>query len=300
MILLELYRKMILIRVFEEKVLKLFSEGFLSGTTHACIGQEANAVGFISHLRKDDIILSNHRCHGHYIAFTDDIEGLMAELMGKKSGICSGKGGSQHLCNSNFYTNGIQGGMVPCGVGMALAKKKMETGNIVVVFIGDGTLGQGIVYESMNIASLWRLPIVFVLENNYYAQSTPSHLQISGNIIDRPRAFDIETLELSTNDMEIIYNESGKIINDVRTYERPFFLILNTYRLCPHSKGDDYRDVAEIEEWRKKDPIKLIKRKLPTRVFTEIEKQCLERVEKAVEFAKKSETLDSQTLREYF
>ena len=163
--LVELYKKMVLIRKVEESLLDLFSKGKLFGTTHTYIGQEANAVGIISNMNKDDIIFSNHRCHGHYLTFTDDVKGLIAELMGKNTGVCGGKGGSQHICKGNFYSNGVQGGIVPNAVGMAYAEKKLGRKSITAVFLGDGTLGQGVVYEAMNIASLWSLPIIFVIEN---------------------------------------------------------------------------------------------------------------------------------------
>ncbi|MEJ2171008.1 MAG: thiamine pyrophosphate-dependent enzyme, partial [Desulfobacterales bacterium] len=144
------YYQMRLIRSVEERLLDLFSVGLLSGTVHTCIGQEASAVGLINALdATKDLIFSNHRAHGHYIVYTDDIEGLIAEVMGKKTGACGGIGGSQHLCKRNMYTNGVQGGMVPSAVGAALAEKLKHSKAICVVFLGDGTMGQGTVYEGM-------------------------------------------------------------------------------------------------------------------------------------------------------
>ena len=177
-----LYGRMVLIRRFEESLLELFSLGKLAGTTHTYIGQEANAVGVIDHLERGrDVIVSNHRCHGHYLAFTDDVDGLLGEVMGKASGVCGGKGGSQHLCNDGFYSNGVLGSTMPVATGMALAERERGCGAVTTVaFIGDGTLGQGVVYESLNIASRWGLPLLVVVENNYYAQSTPSHLTLAG------------------------------------------------------------------------------------------------------------------------
>ncbi len=247
---------MFLVRRFEESLLDLFSEGKLVGTTHTYIGQEANAVGVVSHLDRDlDVIVSNHRCHGHYLAFTGDLVGLLREVMGKEGGVCGGKGGSQHLCNDGFYSNGILGSTVPVATGMALAERERGSGAVVVAFVGDGTLGQGVVYESLNMASLWQLPILYVVENNFYAQSTPSHLNLAGRITARGEAFGIATAELDTTDVEEIERTAGGIVEGMRTHRRPFFLVLNTYRFSPHSKGDDNRDLAEIEKARQRDPL---------------------------------------------
>src|SRR3954469_7198568 len=162
-----LYRRLRFIRRFEQSLLDLFDRGLLNGTTHACIGQEADAVAVIEHLREGDHVFSNHRCHGHFLAWTGDALGLMTEIMGKPEGICGGIGGSQHLCAPGFKSNGIQGGIVPAAAGIALAKQ-LDGGAdaISVVFIGDGTLGEGAVYETLNMAALWRLPLLIVLEDN--------------------------------------------------------------------------------------------------------------------------------------
>ena len=193
----QLYERMFFIRRFEESLLDLFAQGKLVGTTHTYIGQEANAVGIIDHLERErDVIFSNHRCHGHYLAFTDDAFGLLCEVMGKAPGVCGGKGGSQHLCNGNFYSNGVLGSIVPVATGIALAEKKKRTGAVSTVFLGDGTLGEGVTYESLNMASLWKLPVLFVVENNHYAQSTPVELELAGSIPARAAAFGVETAEL--------------------------------------------------------------------------------------------------------
>jgi len=277
-----LYRKILLIRKFEERVLHLFDQGQLSGTTHTCIGQEANAVGITSVLSDDDIIVSNHRCHGHYLARTGDANGLMAELMGRCTGICSGRGGSQHLCrNGGFFTNGIQGGIVPFATGIALAEKLKKSGKLVVVFMGDGTLGQGVVYESLNIASLWDIPLLFVVENNRYAQSTHVETACSGSMIERGRAFGIESGEIETNDVNVIYSVFQEIAKHVREKRRPYFQVIHTYRLSPHSKGDDFRCEKEIENWREKDPLKIIESQITDNVREEIMEEVLLRIENA-------------------
>ena len=168
-----LYRSLYLIRRFEETVLEEFPRGSFYGTTHTYIGQEADAVGVLNHIQADDIVVSNHRCHGHFLAYGGDIRALFAELMGKTTGVCGGRGGSQHLHWKNFYTNGILGGTVPIATGMALAEKFKESQAITINFLGDGAFGEGVVYESLNMASLWKAPILYVIENNSIAQSTP-------------------------------------------------------------------------------------------------------------------------------
>ncbi|NQT30400.1 MAG: pyruvate dehydrogenase [Candidatus Saganbacteria bacterium] len=252
---LELFREALLIRRVEEKLLQLFSEGRLSGTIHSCVGQEFSAIAFAGQLQKGDFVFSNHRCHGHYISFLKDHEGLIAEILGKKTGVCSGIGGSQHLCGNNFYSNGIQGGIVPVAAGMALAKKLCNSNSIGVVFIGDGTLGQGVVYETMNIISKWDIPLLIICENNYYAQSTKSETNLAGDIIKRAEAFGIRTLRSETFSPQDLVKKAKESIDMVRKEKKPVFHLVETYRLYPHSKGDDHRDPAEIETFRNRDPL---------------------------------------------
>jgi len=254
----DFYALILTIRMFELSLLEMFDKGLLSGTTHTCQGQEASAVGVISSLElSKDIIFSNHRGHGHFLAYCGEIEKLYLEIMGKPQGVCAGRGGSQHLHCKNFYSNGIQGGTLPVSVGMALAEKMKGSEAIVVIFLGDGTLGEGAVYESFNIASLWDLPILFIVENNGYAQTTPYQLQIAGSIRKRPEAFGISVKEMrSTNVFEILSAASG-LVDLVRSECRPRCLILDTIRLGPHSKGDDYRSGEEMEKMKERDPLKI-------------------------------------------
>jgi TPP-dependent pyruvate/acetoin dehydrogenase alpha subunit len=279
------YERMYFIRRFEETLLDLFAQGKLVGTTHTYIGQEANAVGVIANLeRQRDVVFSNHRCHGHYLAFTDDDFGLLCEVMGKAPGVCGGKGGSQHLCNGNFYSNGVLGSIVPVATGIALAEKKKGTGAVSTVFLGDGTLGEGVTYESLNMASLWKLPVLFVVENNFYAQSTPVELELAGSIPARGAAFGVEVAELDTTDVAEVHTVAERAVARIRETSEPFFLVLHTYRFSPHSKGDDNRDLAEIEERRKRDPLNAGER-LDEAQRRAIEEACEERLAKTVEAA---------------
>jgi TPP-dependent pyruvate/acetoin dehydrogenase alpha subunit len=277
----QFYYQMVLIRRFEERILELFSKGELHGTTHCYIGQEANAVAVINHLRDEDIIVSNHRCHGHFLVRTDDVVGLMAELMGREGGVCGGRGGSQHLHNGNFYTSGIQGSTVPIAAGMAYAEKQRGTGSIVVLFVGDGTFGQGTVYETFNLISLWKVPLLVIVENNQYAQTTPLSLNFAGSFLGRAKAFDLPVGEIESNDVEEIYPRFVKIIRQVRERSCPHVEILHTYRLCGHSKGDDYRAREEIEAWRAKDPLRILEQRINPERKLEIEKKAWDRIGQA-------------------
>jgi TPP-dependent pyruvate/acetoin dehydrogenase alpha subunit len=285
----QLYRRMVLIRRLEETLLELFSLGKLVGTTHTYIGQEANAVGVIDHLDPArDVVFSNHRCHGHYLAFTDDVDGLLGEVMGRVTGTCGGKGGSQHLCNGNFYSNGVQGSIVPVATGMAVAEKERGTGAVTVVFLGDGTLGQGTVYECLNLASLWSLPVLFVVENNHYAQTTPRQLAVAGSIPDRALPFGIPSSHLDTTDVLEVRAEAGRMIADVREQIRPAYLVVDTYRFSPHSKGDDTRDPSEIEARRELDPLTVACARLPAAERESAEAAVNDRLAVALEAAERA------------
>jgi TPP-dependent pyruvate/acetoin dehydrogenase alpha subunit len=187
---------------------------------------------------------------------------LAAELMGRSTGASGGLGGSQHLHFPGFYSNGVQGGIVPCAVGMALAEKRRNSGAIITVFLGDGTLGEGVVYESLNIASLWKLPVLFAVENNRYAQTTPVSANFAGDFSLRFKAFGIDVDELDTTDVVVISEAATLAVSSVRERVAPRAILLNTYRFSPHSKGDDFRDPAEIDRFRQFDPIILLRARL--------------------------------------
>ena len=271
-----LYRSLLLIRRFEEIVLENFSRGIFFGTTHTCLGQEANAVGVLCNLGPDDVVFSNHRCHGHFLAFGGEVRGLFAELMGRATGCCAGRGGSQHLHWGNFYSNGVQGGIVPIATGMALAEKHKASGAVVVVFLGDGTLGEGVVYEALNMAALWKAPILFVLENNRIAQTTPLESALAGQISARFTTFGITVSELDTSDVEEISTTARQLLQEIRTSASPRALILHTCRFGPHSKGDDTRPPDSVAKFREeRDPLKVVEARLPSqereRIAAEVE-----------------------------
>jgi TPP-dependent pyruvate/acetoin dehydrogenase alpha subunit len=281
-----LYRAMLRIRRFEETVLDEFSRGRFYGTTHTYLGQEANAVGVLSHLGADDIVVSNHRCHGHFLAYGGDMRSLFAELMGRATGVCGGRGGSQHLHWRNFYSNGILGGTLPLAAGMALAEKFKRSNAITIAFLGDGTLGEGVVYETLNMSSLWSVPILFVVENNRIAQSTPINRHLAGDIAARFSSFGIPATELETSDVITIAESGNLIIDRVKTFHSPQTLILNTYRLGPHSKGDDPRPASEIALLRQQfDPVTIHAQRLEPDSISSIQAEVEVEVNQAFQTA---------------
>ncbi|NLX23451.1 MAG: pyruvate dehydrogenase [Phycisphaerae bacterium] len=250
-----LIRQVLTIRRTEERLLDLFAAGELCGTVHTCIGQEWVGVAVAHALRPGDALVSNHRGHGHYLAWTDDLEGLIAEVMGRPTGVCGGRGGSQHLCRDEFFSNGIQGGMMPVAAGLALARRKSLSGQIVAAFIGDGTLGEGLVYETLNIAGRWSLPLLIVVEDNGIAQSTPQADTLAGTIAGRAEAFGIPVYQADTWHPEILLKEVSLAADTVRRDGRPALLHVTTYRLRAHSKGDDDRDSVEVARFAAQDPV---------------------------------------------
>ena len=224
----ELYKKMYKIRRFEETLLELYSENKLKGTTHTSIGQEAVAV---MNYIEEDYVFSNHRCHGHFIAYSDNIKILLSEIMGKQTGMCKGRGGSQHICYQHFYSNGVQGGgIVPNATGMALANKMNgNSTSVVVVFLGDGTLGQGVVYESFNLASLFDAPVLYIVEDNGYAMTMRTQDGVSGSITARSEAFGIKTREVTSNDIMVLNQVMNEAFSYVRETGKPFCQVIHTY-----------------------------------------------------------------------
>jgi TPP-dependent pyruvate/acetoin dehydrogenase alpha subunit len=278
-----LYRRMRFIRHFEERLLALFEEGLLNGTTHACIGQEADCIAVMEHLGEQDHVFSNHRCHGHYLARTGDARGLMAEIMGRPDGVCAGIGGSQHLSAPGFKSNGVQGGIVPAAAGIALGNQLSGSDAVSVVFIGDGTLGEGIVYESLNLASLWQLPLLIVLEDNGWSQSTPSHMNLAGSMRARFEAFGLHVEEVDSTDVLEISPVAERAVSRVRTDGGPCALIIHTYRLCHHSKNDDNRPVDEVNARWALDPLAVHGARLATDVRRQIDDDVATAIEDIVQ-----------------
>ncbi len=275
------YGQALLIRHVEQTLLDLFAKGELFGTVHTCIGQEWTGVALAAAARPGDVWFSNHRCHGHYLARTDDVDGLVAEIMGRQTGVCGGRGGSQHLCREGFFSNGVQGGMTPVAAGCALALDRAGQGGITVVFIGDGTLGEGVLYETLNIASKWRLPLLIVLENNRYAQSTSQTQTLAGDIEARARAFGMAAGRTSTEDPSALLADTARAVEQVRAGDGPFFLCVDTYRLMAHSKGDDNRDPAEVRAHWERDPLTVFQKDFPA-AAARLQAECEERVRQAV------------------
>lgn len=256
----DMYTKLHQIRAFEEKVAYFFSRGMIHGTTHLYIGEEATAVGVMAALAADDWITSTHRGHGHTIAKGIDLNRMMAELLGRETGYCRGKGGSMHIADlsrGNLGANGIVGGGIPIAVGAALTVKLRQLDRVVVSFFGDGALNEGSFHEAVNLASVWDLPIIFVCEDNQYGMSMSRRLSI--NIEDlalRATGYGIPGVSVDGNDILAVLAATAKAYTHVKKHG-PYLIVSETYRYMGHSKSDanKYRTKEEIARWREKDPI---------------------------------------------
>lgn len=237
---------MLLIRHVEWRLLELFGRGELNGTTHTCLGQEYIPVAMRTLLRDGDFVFSNHRGHGHYLARFGDPHGLLAELMGRAGAVCHGVGGSQHILRDRYLSTGVQGQSLPVAVGVALHLKRTEPGLLAATYVGDGTWGEGAVYEALNLAALWRLPLLVLVEHNGIAQSTPTERQLAGTIAGRAAAFGIPHRRLESTDVDTIRAELTEPVQEVRRECRPLVVEFATHRIGPHSKGDDTRSPAEL------------------------------------------------------
>jgi len=298
--LVEMYRKMLEIRFFEEKVFELYAQNLIPGTIHLYAGEEAVAVGVCSNLREVDYVTSTHRGHGHCIAKGADLKRTMAEILGKSAGYCKGKGGSMHIADFTIGMLGataVVGAGLPIAVGAGLSITLRKTDQVVACFFGEGASNQGTFHESMNMASVWKLPVIFVCENNLYAMGTrQSRVMNIENIADRAMAYGIPGVVIDGNDVLTVYEATQKAVERARKGEGPSLLECKTYRLRGHSRVDParYRPKAEVEEWLSKDPIKRFEERLmQTKVLTEAEIQQIERgvsakIEEAVKFAMES------------
>ncbi len=265
--LVQMYDTMLTIRAFEEKVAYFFSRGMIHGTTHLYVGEEATAVGVISNLTDEDLITSTHRGHGHTIAKGIDINRMMAELLGKEAGYCKGKGGSMHIADltrGNLGANGIVGGGIPIAVGAGITTKMKKLDRAVVCFFGDGALNEGSFHESVNLASIWDLPVLFVCEDNQYGMSMSRRKSINlEDLAERAKAYGIPGRSVDGNDVFAVYDAAAEGIKHVKK-KGPMLIISETYRYMGHSKSDAnrYRTKEEIAEWRQKDPIERLGRHL--------------------------------------
>ncbi len=263
---LHFYRQMVKIRLFEEEVNQLYLGAKMPGLAHLYIGEEAIAVGVCEALRRDDYITSTHRGHGHCLAKGASVEKMFAELLGKESGYCRGKGGSMHIADQdtgNLGANAIVGGSAGIATGAALSAKMRGSDQVAACFFGDGALGQGVLYEVMNMASLWKLPVIYVCENNQYNEYTHYRETTAGEVVARAQAFGIHGETIDGQDVRVVHETVSKLIERARCGDGPAFLHCNTYRFHGHHVGDIdrsyYRKKVEEEEWKiHRDPIKLL------------------------------------------
>ncbi len=265
--LLEMQRRMLRIRIFDERASKMVKRGYIPGTVHTSIGQEAQVVGACMALRPGDHMTGNHRSHGHPIGMGSPLGPLMAELAGKATGVCKGKGGSLHLADyavGSLGESGITGSSIPIAVGAGLSAQTLGEDRVAMCFFGDGAANQGVLYESMNLASAWKLPVIFLCENNHYALSTPSHTVTGGRIVDRAAGFGMPGVRVE-NGQEVldVYEAVSEAVTRARRGEGPTLVEVMTYRFREHSEGlrinVDYRDAAERELWLSRDPIKMFR-----------------------------------------
>lgn len=292
-----LFETMCMIRSFESKSVELTAKGKLPGFLHLYIGEEAIAAGVCSNLTKTDYITSTHRGHGHLIAKGGDVNRMMAELYGKSDGYCGGKGGSMHICDLDcgiVGANGIVGGSLPIAAGVGFSIKYRNSGQVAVCFFGDGASNQGAFHESLNMASIWNLPVVYVCENNQYGISLHhSKHQNVHDIADRAKGYNITGMTCDGNDAMDVKETSAKAIALARQGAGPVLLECKTYRIRGHAEGDscNYRPEGELEAWLAKDPIKhfqnaaLEKGWLEEKEMEEIQRTCDSKIEAAVRFA---------------
>lgn len=244
---------LLLIRHFEQTLLELFAQGQISGTTHTCLGQEYIPVALAPLLAQADVLFGNHRSHGHYLARFRDPEGLLAEIMGREGAVCGGVGGSQHIYRPGYLSTGVQGAGLPVAAGVALHLKRSGAAALALAFIGDGTWGEGVVYETLNIAQLWGLPLVLAVEHNQIALSTPSLQGMAGTVEGRARAFGVAFVRSQSRDLATLRAELAGPLEAARRERRPLVLEFVTDRLGPHSKGDDTRTPEELAWLRSQD-----------------------------------------------
>jgi len=296
---MRMYRRMVMIREFEEQVNELYTRALMPGLAHLYVGEEAVAVGICEALRSTDYITSTHRGHGHCVAKGASPDRMFAELLGKEAGYCRGKGGSMHIADpatGNLGANAIVGGSAGIATGAALSSKRMGTGQVAACFFGEGALGQGVLYEVMNLAALWKLPVIYVCENNLYTEYTHYSETTAGDVLARGTAFGVQAESVNGQDVRAVYATAQRLVDRARKGDGPAFLVCETYRYTGHHVGDInreyYRSKQEEQEWKtKRDPIKnfsewLVEHKLSDEgKLKEIQEEVRAEMKAAVEFA---------------
>ena len=296
---LHMYQQMAKIRAFEEQVNELYKSAKMPGLAHLCTGQEAVAVGVCEALHRDDYITSTHRGHGHCLAKGASVDRMFAELLGKEAGYCRGKGGSMHIADpdsGNLGANAIVGGSAGIATGAAFSAKRRGTNQVAVCFFGDGALGQGLLYEVMNMAALWKLPVIYVCENNLYNEYTHYSETTAGELAARAKAFGIHAEIVDGQDVQLVYSAMQRLVERARRGEGPAFLQCDTYRYYGHHVGDIsrtyYRSKEEEQEWMtKRDPLKVLAERLIAKnltdrgVIEQIDREVQAEVEQGVQFA---------------
>jgi pyruvate dehydrogenase E1 component alpha subunit len=294
-----MYRRMLMIRLFEEQVNDLYTRALMPGLAHLYIGEEATGVGICEALRRDDYITSTHRGHGHCVAKGASPDRMFAELLGKEAGYCKGKGGSMHIADpdtGNLGANAIVGGSAGIATGAAFFAKRAGKGQVAVCFFGEGALGQGLLYEVMNMASLWKLPVIYACENNMYNEYTHYTETTAGDLLARGTAFGMHAESVDGQNVRAVYATASRLVERARKGEGPAFLVCNTYRYTGHHVGDIsrdyYRSKQEEQIWKMdRDPIKLhsewlLENKLADRAtLDQIYAEVKLEMEKAVQFA---------------
>jgi 2-oxoisovalerate dehydrogenase E1 component len=294
--LLEMYRRMYRIRVFEQRASELYRATEVPGFLHLSIGQEACAVGACWSLRQDDVIVSNHRGHGHCIAKGLDPESMFAELMARQSGTCSGRGGSMHIADPDlgiFGANGIVGAGLPIAVGAATAARLRGSDSVAMAFFGDGAVAQGAFHESVNLAAVWDLPVVFFCENNGYAEFSPASSQTRGTLEQRAAGYGIAYAQVDGNDAVAVANTMAAVLERVRTRSAPVLVEATTYRWHGHYEGDPerYRGEQELSDWKSRDPLAILRHRMAEAGVAEDEVDAVEqeergRIDRSVELAR--------------
>lgn len=306
--LLDLYRTMALIRSFEARVAELYRDAEIPGFVHTSLGQEACAAGVCVALRPDDYLTTTHRGHGHCIAKGAEVEPMMAELFGKATGLCKGKGGSMHAADPRvgiLGANAIVAAGLPLAVGAGLSSAVLGQGRVAVAFFGDGAVNQGMFHEAVNLAAVWGLPVVFACENNVYAEFTDSRrMSRLESVAERARAYGIEAETLDGNDVEAVHERAGAVVARCRESGGPALLELRTYRWHGHYEGDPqaYKPKGEAEAWKERDPLEVAAARLLERglaaqpELAAIRAEAGRRIDAAVEAARAAPFADEREL----